>query len=313
MTTLAIEIQGLKKSYYEKPWKQVTALHGITLEVGEGEAFGFIGPNGAGKTTTIKILTGNIRPTDGNARIFGKQVHDPASRQGMAYVPENPYLYDYLTPLEILQMGGQMHGLKGQDLNTHYMNWLERFGIAHVAKKHIRQFSKGMTQRVALAHALACKPRLLILDEPLSGLDPIGRREVSDILMEYHQQGNTLFFSSHILNDVERLADRFGIIHKGSLKAVNTPLELGSIAPSIYLVVSEGNTPIENAAPQPGRRWVQKISQDKIWVTLEKIEQAGHRLIEAKPEGASLEQAFLQYVQDDGIDTPSEAMPESSD
>jgi ABC-2 type transport system ATP-binding protein len=297
MKSTIIEIHNLEKIFREKYWREVQALKGISLEVREGEAFGFIGPNGAGKTTTIKILTSNIRATQGEARMFGKPVSDPGSRKGMAYVPENPYLYDYLTPLEILEMGGRMHGLSGRDLNAHYMDWLERFGIAHVAKKHIRQFSKGMTQRVALAHALSCKPRLLILDEPLSGLDPIGRKEVSDILLEYHQQGGTLFFSSHILHDVERLADRFGIIHKGALRAINTPLELGSIAPSSYIVVSEGSTPLENALPQPGQRWLQRTTQDHVWEALDQLHKAGHRLIEAKPEGASLEQAFLKYVQ----------------
>lgn len=299
MNPSVIEIENLRKAFRETPWRKVDALKGISLEVREGEAFGFIGPNGAGKTTTIKILTGNIRPSDGSARLFGKPVSDATSRKGMAYVPENPYLYDYLTPLEILQMGGRMHGLKGKDMDAHYMGWLERFGIAHVANKHIRQFSKGMTQRVALAHALACKPRLLILDEPLSGLDPIGRKEVSDILLEYHQQGGTIFFSSHILHDVERLADRFGIIHKGILRAINTPLELGNIAPSSYVVVSEGSAPLENATLQPGQRWVQKIAHNHLWEALDNLHQAGHRLVEAKPEGASLEQAFLKYVQED--------------
>lgn len=301
MNSSIIEIRNLKKTFREKPWRKVQALFGISFEVKEGEAFGFIGPNGAGKTTTIKILTGNIRPTEGSATLFGKPVNDHTSRQSMAYVPENPYLYDYLTPLEILQMGGRMHGLKGSNLDRDYMNWLERFGIAHVAKKHVRQFSKGMTQRVALAHALACKPRLLILDEPLSGLDPIGRKEVSDILMEYHQQGNTLFFSSHILNDVERMADRFGIIHKGMLRAVNTPFELGNIAPTRYVVVSEGESPLEDAIPQPGQRWAQKADHDNLWKVLNKLHQAGHRLVEVKPEGASLEQAFLRFVQDDPL------------
>lgn len=295
----AIQTKSLSKSYREKPWRQVHALQGISFEVGEGEAFGFIGPNGAGKTTTIKILTGITRPSTGEAFIFGKPVSDPSSRKGMSYVPENPYLYDYLTPLEILEMGARMHGLKEKSLYNHCMQWLERFDVAHVAKKQVRLFSKGMTQRVALAHALASKPRLLILDEPLSGLDPIGRRQVSDILMEYHKDGGTIFFSSHILHDVERLADRFGIVHKGVLRAVNTPLELGVIAPSNYLILSEGSTPLENASAQPGNRWLQKADGDLLWTALEKVEKAGHRLIEAKPEGTSLEQAFLQYVSHD--------------
>lgn len=307
MKSKIIETRNLKKAFRDRLWRKIEALKGISLDVEEGEAFGFIGPNGAGKTTTIKILTGNIRPSEGSASIFGKSASDHGSRKGMAYVPENPYLYDYLTPLEILNMGGRMHGLKGPNLNDHYMNWLERFGIAHVAKKQVRQFSKGMTQRVALAHALACKPRLLVLDEPLSGLDPIGRKEVSDILLEYHHQGGTLFFSSHILHDVERLADRFGIIHKGSLRAVNTPLELGSIAPSSYVVVSEGSTPLEKAVSQPGQRWVQIITQDRLWDALEGARQAGHRIVEARPEGTSLEQAFMQFVREDSTQLPGNA------
>lgn len=299
MESKIIEITNLKKFYRDKTWRQVEAVKGISFDVEEGEAFGFIGPNGAGKTTTIKILTGNIRPSAGNVSVFGKSVSDPDSRKGMAYVPENPYLYDYLTPLEILEMGGRMHGLKLANPALHYMSWLERFGIGHVAKKQLRQFSKGMTQRVALAHAMACNPKLLILDEPLSGLDPIGRKEVSDIFVEYHKNGGTIFFSSHILHDVERLADRFGIIHKGSLRAINTPLELVELEPANYVVISEGVSPIEGGALQSGQRWIQKTDHNHMRDALERVRLSGHRLIEAKPEGSALEQAFLKYVSED--------------
>ena len=147
-------------------------LHGVELDINEGEAFGFVGANGAGKSTTIKIIMDIIRADSGRASIFGVDSRDPRARLGMSYVPENPYLYDYLTPYELVRMGVMQHGLNVPDIKKHCYGWLERFGIAQAAKKRIRNLSKGMTQRTALAHALACEPRLLILDEPLVGSRP---------------------------------------------------------------------------------------------------------------------------------------------
>lgn len=212
----AIHIENLEKTY-PRNWltKPVKALKGVSLTVPQGEVFGFIGANGAGKSTTIKILTGAMRASRGLVTLFGVRSENPKARTGMGYVPENPSLPDYLTPLEVLRMAMSLHGLKVDAPDTHCMTWLTRFQIDHVAKKSIRSFSKGMAQRTALAHALCVNPRLLVLDEPLSGLDPVGRRDVVDILAEYKRQGGTVFLTSHVLHDVERLADRFALIHQG--------------------------------------------------------------------------------------------------
>lgn len=191
----AIKIENLCKTY-PRSWggSRVAAVSDISLSIGEGETFGFIGPNGAGKSTTIKILTGVLRASSGRAELFGRDVALPEARTGLGYVPENPSVYDFLTPLEILKMGLRLHQVRVSDESRHCLGWLDRFGLAHVANKIVRSFSKGMTQRVALAHALAIKPRLLILDEPLSGLDPIGRKDVVDILDEFRRAGELYSF-----------------------------------------------------------------------------------------------------------------------
>ena len=253
--TLAIDIHDLRKTYPRR-WASppFEALKGVSLTVAEGETFGFIGPNGAGKSTLIKILTGVMRGSAGQARLFGCDVGESAARTGLGYVPENPSLPDYLTPLEILGMGLSLHQRKMANQKAHCMQWLERFGLADVANKTVRGFSKGMAQRTALAHALAVQPRLLILDEPLSGLDPIGRREVVDILADYRQQGGTIFLTSHVLHDVERLADRFGLIHKGELRAVRSPAELAGEDDRV-LVRSQGAAALADMQAEPGGRW----------------------------------------------------------
>ncbi|KAI5916295.1 ABC transporter ATP-binding protein [Thauera sp. 2A1] len=295
----AIELQNLSKTF-RQGWRgtEVSALKGVSLAVEQGEAFGFVGQNGAGKSTTIKILTGALRHDGGEARLFGFDVADFRSRVGLGYVPENPWLYDYLTPLEIVRMGVIAHGRrKGADVSSHCRQWLERLGLGPVAQRRVRGFSKGMLQRTALAHALACEPRLLILDEPLSGLDPLGRREVVDILLEYRKGGGTVFFSSHVLHDVERLADRFGLIHKGELRSVQQPSEVCARSETV-LVRSIGAQPVEGLSPEVGGRWSGDIPATDVWHVLDRLREAGHTLLEVRP-GMSLERLFLDVVRRD--------------
>ncbi|MGB8337855.1 MAG: ABC transporter ATP-binding protein [Burkholderiales bacterium] len=303
----AITLDKVGKTYTDGKKKALLALQEISLSVLQGEAFGFVGPNGAGKSTTIKVLMNIINADGGDARLFDVPVTDHVARKGVSYVPENLYLYDYLTPLEMLLMGTRMHGLPETGLKEHCMQVLEKFSISHVANKRIRQFSKGMTQRTALAHALACKPKLLILDEPLSGLDPIGRKQVVEILTEYRNNGGTIFFSSHVLNDVERLGDRFGIIYRGKLRTVSTPSELVHHDQAPFAVRYEGSQGIDGAEQEKAGRWKLQTSAEKLWSVLDAVKNAGHQIIDVKRDEPTLEQAFMKFISDmdkkEGIDS----------
>jgi ABC-2 type transport system ATP-binding protein len=294
--TAAIAIDTLSKTY-PRTWAAppFEALRNVSLSIAEGEVFGFIGPNGAGKSTTIKILTGVLRPSAGSAALFGMDVSLPEARRGLGYVPENPSLYDYLTPLELLTMGLAIHGVKLPDRRAHCLRWLERFGLAQVATKRIRSFSKGMLQRVALAHALAVQPRLLILDEPLSGLDPVGRKDVVDILGEYRRSGGTVFLTSHVLHDVERLADRFGLIHRGELVTVQAPGELLG-AEQTVTVRSAGTEAVAGFDAETEGRWRATVRSDQLWHVLDALRQAGHSVLEVRPT-LSLEEVFFRYLE----------------
>ena len=222
MSALVV-FDGVNKSFKLKG-KPVQAVKDMSFAVEPGEAIGFVGQNGAGKSTSMKMLMGMLRPDAGHIWLMGRNAGDERARRGVGYVPENPYLYDYLTPLEVVMMGLGIHlGLRGSAAQQRAMHWLERLGIAYAARKRVRNLSKGMTQRTALAHALALQPRLLVLDEPMSGLDPVGRKMVADEVHAYRQGGGTLFFCSHILNDVERLASRVLLVHQGHLRA-NKPM-----------------------------------------------------------------------------------------
>ncbi len=197
--------------------RRVEAVRGISFSVQSGDIFGFLGPNGAGKTTTIKVLTGLIGATEGKARLFGLPVTEGRARKRLGFLPENPYVYPYLTPREFVLMSGQLSGLRGRAAVSRTMQVLDQVGILYAADRPARRLSKGMLQRTGLAAALVADPELLILDEPMSGLDPVGRKEVRDLIVSEQANGRTIFFSTHILSDVEAMCDRVAILRKGEV------------------------------------------------------------------------------------------------
>ena len=289
----AIELSGVSKTFKQRR-ASIPALKNVSLAVEQGEVFGFVGPNGAGKSTTIKIILNIISDYQGEARIFGCSAREAIARRHVGYVPESPALYEQLTPLEILRAGMSLHGIKRSDAEAWCLQWLERFSIAHTAKRRIRELSKGTAQRVALAHAMVVAPKLLILDEPLSGLDPIGRKDVVDILAEYQKEGGTIFLTSHVLHDVERLADRFGLIHKGELRTIQSPNDLVGDH-ELVTVRSLGTNPVARMQQESGGRWFAELRRPELWNLLRELQTSGHTLIEVKPT-LTLESAFMRYL-----------------
>src|SRR5574337_2099231 len=218
-----ITINGISKEFKEGiTGKRVKAIEALDLEIKRGEVFGFLGPNGAGKSPTIKILMNLIYSDSGRAEIAGKDVRDPETRKIVGYLPENPYFYDYLTTEELLWFGGRASGMDAKHIRERSDFLIRKVDLHNARKRPLRSYSKGMLQRAGLAMALIHDPDVIILDEPMSGLDPIGRKMVGDLLIELKGQGKTVFFSSHILNDIERFSDRAGIIIGGKLRLVDT-------------------------------------------------------------------------------------------
>lgn len=300
MSEPLIEVSGLSKVFRTKG-RKVQALQDVSFEVAAGEAFGFIGPNGAGKSTTIKILLDIVTDYEGTVHLSGRPARDADSRIGVGYVPESPALYEVFTPLDLLMTAVAMHRIRHSSPKRLCMEWLERFSVDSAAQRRIRDLSKGTVQRVALAHAMVVSPRILILDEPLSGLDPIGRKDVVDIIADYRRSGGTVFFTSHVLHDVERVADRFALIHGGRLRTVRSPSEL--VGESQRLSVrSLGDNPVEGMVSEIDGRWSGEVAGDALWPLLNRLEAAGHVLIEVKPV-LSLEAAFMRFVSDEKVVT----------
>jgi len=221
-----IEIRDYSKRYrlgLEDMMRTVNAVQGISLTVPEGALYGFIGPNGAGKSTTIKTLMGLLRPTSGTVRLMGLDPRDPASRRSVGFQPEQPWFYDYLTGMELLQYYGRLSGLSGQKLSSRIeascalckveQGWLSR---------RLRTYSKGMSQRMGLTQAVLHEPKLLILDEPMSGLDPMGRRDVREAMKTLHAGGTTIFYSSHVLSDVEEVCTHAAMLVRGTIRVEGT-------------------------------------------------------------------------------------------
>lgn len=219
--TAAIETEDLTKDFLVGFWrpKPYRALHGLNLHVEAGEVFGFLGPNGAGKSTTLKLLLQLLYPTQGVARILGRPVGDVSVRRRIGFLAENPYYYDYLTAEELLTYFARLFGYRGVDVRSRVNRALDDVGIGKERRLKLRQFSKGMIQRVGLAQAVINDPEVVFLDEPMSGLDPLGRKQVRELIIGLRERGCTVFFSSHILSDAEALCSRVGIVAQGRLVA----------------------------------------------------------------------------------------------
>ncbi|MFT5429653.1 MAG: ABC-2 type transport system ATP-binding protein [Myxococcota bacterium] len=212
-----IELERLMELKPNKVFRRITAVHDVSLNVTAGQVYGFLGPNGAGKTTTIKMCMDLIRPSSGEITLFGSVPRDPAVKRRVGYLPEHPYFYDYLKPQEILDHFGRIFGLDRGERKKRIDRLLSRVGLDHARNRPLRKFSKGMLQRLGVAQALINDPDLLVFDEPLSGLDPMGRKDIRDILVEERSKGKTIFFCSHILSDIEHVCDRVAIIVDGRI------------------------------------------------------------------------------------------------
>ncbi len=302
-----IEIDNLTHDYQSGFWRKrkARALDGLNLRVEAGEVFGFLGPNGAGKTTTFKILMRMLRPTAGEARILGRPLDDLRMRARIGYLPERPYFYHYLTAREFLVYCGELCGLPRARAAKRATDLLDQVGLSDSADKPLRKFSKGMLQRVGLAQSLVNDPEVLFLDEPMSDLDPLGRREVREMIASLRSLGKTIFFSSHILTDVEAMCDRVAILNRGRLiesgrfseilKTRSNEVEVVVGGVSEQVLVDLAKLAIEmNPTPEGAR--VRLRSDHDIARLLEIIHGAGGRLVSVSPLRESLEDLFIREI-----------------
>jgi ABC-2 type transport system ATP-binding protein len=306
MADLAISCTSLSKTYrLGFRARKVEALAALDLAVEPGSIYGFIGPNGAGKSTTIKILVGLVRPSAGTASLFGRSIEEPRARLTVGYLPENPSFHDFMRPLEVMRYLGHLSGLGGADLDRRAEALLERVGLAQARDLTVRKFSKGMVQRLGLAQALIHDPPLLILDEPMSGLDPIGRKEVRDLILELRRQGKTVFFSTHILPDVESICDRVGMVFKGRLMKEGALQNLLDGTVRSVEIRCAGLTPVqlEALAPVTGPATVLPEGHAFTCPSVEaanlaaaRLLAAGGRLLSVQPHRESLEETFVRQA-----------------
>ncbi|HEX3352063.1 MAG TPA: ABC transporter ATP-binding protein [Terriglobales bacterium] len=301
----AIEILALEKTYSVGFWRKKPrqALRPLNLTVQEGEIFGFLGPNGAGKTTTLKLLMGLIFPTSGSARILGMEIDDPRMKAQIGFLPEQPYFYDYLTARELLVYFGQLSGVDPKQRSRKVNEVLQRVGLPDAGGVQLRKFSKGMLQRVGIAQAILHDPKVVFFDEPMSGLDPMGRREVRDLMERLKHEGKTVFFSTHILSDAEALCDRVAIINKGELQGVGAVADLtSSVHGKVELVWQGPAVPSSlralgadcHVTGETVRAIISESDQD---AAIEALRRERLRLISVTPVRTSLEDYYLQILQ----------------
>src|SRR6266516_1399438 len=294
----AVETVGLTKDYRLGFWRgrPKRALDGLDLRVEGSEIFGLLGPNGAGKSTTLKILLRLIFPTSGTARILGRDAGDVSLRARVGYVPENPYFYDHLTAEEFLNYAGQLFGLAASERRRRVGELIERVGLSDSRRVPLGKFSKGMTQRLGIAQALINDPEVLFLDEPMSGLDPLGRREVRDLIASLREEGKTVFMCSHILSDIEVLCDRVAILKRGRLAHIGYLDELRRRAGDsnlVELVASGANAETLSRHLQDGERFmvsstpsglrIQLSDEGEVDSVIGALRKAGGKLVSIQP------------------------------
>ena len=311
----AISIEELTKDYAVGFWRKRPhrALDRLTLDIGEGEVFGFLGPNGAGKTTTLKLLMQLIYPTSGRAAILGRPAGDLSVRQRLGYLPENPSFYDYLTAEELLNYFGQLFGYPAADRRKRIGTLLDRVGIGAERRLQLRKFSKGMIQRVGIAQALLNDPEVIFLDEPMSGLDPLGRRDVRSLILDLRAQGRTVLFSSHILADAEALCSRVAVVAGGRLAAAGRLSDILAFQVRGWELVMSDLTPevVARLSSIAGRsteispgRYALELSLDQAPDRiLSDLTASGATLVSLNPLRDTLEDFFMRRVAEAGAGT----------
>jgi len=305
MTPPAIETENLTKEYPHGflNLKKRKSLEGLNMQVEAGEIFGFIGPNGAGKTTAIKLLMRLIFPTAGTARILGKPISDIDMHRDVGYLPEQPYFYDYLTAAELLDYFARIHDLPAAERRQRVAAMLKKVGLETAGKIQLRKYSKGMLQRAGVAQAILHDPKVVILDEPMSGLDPIGRREVRDIILELKQEGRTVMFSTHILSDAEMLCDRVGVIVGGKLRGIGAPEQLLGVKAKateiLFELTGESSAPLLANATRTGDRYRLQVPEAELYDAIDQLRSAGAKILSVAQVRATLEEFFMHLVEAD--------------
>jgi ABC-2 type transport system ATP-binding protein len=302
---IALELTGISKRFRTSWGKRVEILQQVGFKVEQGSVFGLLGPNGAGKSTTLKIVLGLMKPSDGNGRVLGEPLGSVAARQRIGFLPETPYFYDYLSAREFLETCASLTGIPRADRRSRIETTLERVGLDPSLKLRLRKYSKGMLQRIGLAQAILHDPDLLILDEPMSGLDPIGRRQVRDLILDLKREGKTILFSSHILSDVEALCERVGILVKGELRREGRVSDLLAENENRYEIETR-NLPATLIRQWKEQGWI-KESGDRILILVPGPEDVGQRvqqvlrsgatLLAVRPVYRSLEDVFLRHAE----------------
>jgi ABC-2 type transport system ATP-binding protein len=320
----AIRTEGLTKDFAVGFWRRrpYRALDALSLDIAPGEVFGFLGPNGAGKSTTLKLLMQLIFPTAGRAEILGRPVGDAGVRRRIGFLPENPSFYDNLTAEELLAYFGRLFGFSAAESRRRATALLDRVGLGAERRLRLRKYSKGMIQRVGLAQALLNDPEVVFLDEPMSGLDPLGRRDVRRLILELRDQGRTIFFSSHILTDAESLCSRVAIVVKGrlvgsgrltdllDLRAHGWELVVSGLRPD---VLARTGTAVRHATEvAPGRYVLELPLEPPPDQLLASLIAAGASLVSLNPLRDTLEDVFVRRVAEAGAGAPRSPEPEPS-